>query len=92
MFNTDLTRLIIFQVNYEYLCVYLGVSGLLAPAGQPGQCSWVTLLIVTDLQIVGNINEPSEVLCWVRRGRWILTEMRFVQHQFISYSINNSRY
>ena len=53
----------------------LGLSGLLALAAQLDQ---VTLPIVADLQIVGNIHEPSGVLRWVQW--WIFTtEMRFVQ-------------
>ena len=45
--------------------------------GLLGLLDQVTLPIVVDLQIVGNIHEPSGVLRWVRW--WILTEMRFVQ-------------
>ena len=45
--------------------------------GLLGLLDQVTLPIVVDLQIVGNIHEPSGVLLWVRW--WILTEMRFVQ-------------
>ena len=63
------TRIIFFQVSYnEYLSYWVcQVSWPRLPSLDSVPGAQVTLLMVADPQIVGNIHEPSGVLGWVRR-------------------------
>ena len=63
------TRIIFFQVSYnEYLSYWVcQVSWPRLPSLDSVPGAQVTLLMVADPQIVGNIHESSGVLGWVRR-------------------------